>query len=136
MCAAGFSKSQSATLFPLPSIQLRLVLVTKFCPAALRTPRPSTAGLELMNGGWFVAAARYFPSVTLTAVLPFPNRSYASPIRGVMSLYPVTPSVAGNVIGAALNRDVCGAPFPSDGNQLHARSYRTAPWMVARPIVH
>ena len=32
-----------------------------------------------------VIASRYFPMLNLTAVFPVPNRSYATPNRGVMS---------------------------------------------------
>ena len=33
-----------------------------------------------------LAPSRYFPRLTLSAVLPFPNMSYDAPMRGVMSL--------------------------------------------------
>ena len=39
-----------------------------------------------------VSACTYFPTFTLIAVLPLPNRSYAAPIRGVKSVQ-CTPSV-------------------------------------------
>src|SRR5437773_4629041 len=73
--------------------------------------------------------------LNLIAVLPLPNRSYAAPKRGVRSLYALTPSVRGNVIGAALNRDVTVVPLFSAGLKLQARSYRKAPCNVRRPRV-
>src|SRR4029079_8094092 len=53
-----------------------------------------------------------------------------------MYLYRVPPVVFGNEIGAGLKTDVSGAPLCSAGNQLHARSKRTAPCSVSRFSVH
>ena len=53
-----------------------------------------------------------------------------------MSFHPCTPSERGKVIGAALKREASGAPLCSAGNQLHARSNRTAPCTVNRLTVH
>ena len=72
---------------------------------------------------------------TFTDVLPFPNRSYAAPIRGVMSWKPVTPSCRGKMKRLP-NRLSAVMPFSPSGNQLHACSYRTAPCSVRRPCVH
>src|SRR5215467_5751499 len=54
-----------------------------------------------------------------------------------MSLYPVTPSVRPKEYGFAFSL-VGSPPFRSEpsGNQLHARSYLTAPCSVRRRIVH
>src|SRR5262245_11864699 len=79
-----------------------------------------------------LAPCRYFPRFTLSAVLPLPKRSYAAPMRGVTSLYPVTPSVFANVVPG--KKRFAGS-FVS-GNQLHGRSYRIAPCSVRRLIVH
>ena len=45
-----------------------------------------------------------------------------APCECVMSFHPLTPSVRGNVMGAALKSDAWGAPLCSAGNQLQARS--------------
>ena len=83
-----------------------------------------------------VAASRYLPPCTFSAVLPLPNRSYERPKRGVMSLKPRTLTVFSNVIGFGLNFDVSVVPLPSAGAQLHARSYLTPPCKVSFPSVH
>src|SRR5438552_19190288 len=74
--------------------------------------------------------------LNLMAVLPVPKTSYATPRRGVMSLKAFTPSVRGNVMGAALKREATVVPLPSAGLKLHARSYRRAPCSVRRLRVH
>src|SRR5262245_27420035 len=73
--------------------------------------------------------------LNFSAVLPLPNTSYATPNRGVRSLYAFTPSVRGNVIGAALNFETTLVPSPSAGLKLHARSYRRAACTVSRLCV-
>src|SRR5688572_3989499 len=67
-CDARFGRSQSTVKSPSASVQVLLAFVV--------TPR----GLPMVN-----TASAYLPSVALTAVLPLPNRSYDTPMRGVMS---------------------------------------------------
>src|SRR5262245_12136234 len=94
------------------------------------------AGLLIVYVSWLFALCRYSPTFTFSDVFPWPKRSYAHPMRGVMSLYPVTPFDFGNVIGWAFHTEVSGAPLCSAGNQLQARSKRRAPCSVMRPMVH
>src|SRR5690349_18906888 len=65
------------------SLHVRVVLVaslfTGFAPDVLCAAAPDT----------------YLFRLTFTAVLPFPNRSYAAPIRGVMSFHAIA-GVSGN----------------------------------------
>src|SRR5215470_10521435 len=90
-CAAGFSRSQSATKFVLLSVHARVVLVTT-----------RLIGLSAVYVPAALEASRYLPRLALIAVFPFPNRSYAAPKRGVRSLKAV-PLVAGNVIATGMN---------------------------------
>jgi len=72
-------------------------------------------GFVDVYGESFAAYARYFPKLNFTAVLPVPKTSYATPTRGVRSLYASTPGVSGIVIGCGLRNDVFVVPFSSDG---------------------
>src|SRR5439155_11631563 len=95
-------------------------------------PGIRSAGFAVYARLLTLAPCRYLPRLTLSAVLPVPNTSNAAPMRGVMSLYPVTPSVRAK-LAPGKNRDwgsVCA------GNQLHGWSQRSAPWKVKRLIVH
>src|SRR5438067_12808839 len=83
-CCAGLSRSQSGTKLPLPSVHVRVTGGGAVNCDELPTIR--AVGLLAEYVLWFVAASRYLPAFTLSDVLPLPNRSYAMPKRGVMSL--------------------------------------------------
>src|SRR5215471_5414518 len=74
--AAALSRLQSTTLLLLVSCQPRFVTLETTV----------TAGLLEVYGASFEAYARYLPQLNFTAVLPVPKTSYATPMRGVMSL--------------------------------------------------
>src|SRR5688500_4640413 len=101
-CAALFSRSQSTTLSPSLSVQLRLTVATIVAPR-----------LVDVNGGSFEAKPRYLPQRSFSAVRPLPNTSYPTPTRGLMSLYASTPGVFSNVIGVGFRKDVLETPLPS-----------------------
>ena len=71
--------------------------------------------------------------LNFSAVLPSPKRSIATPPRGVRSLYESTPLVSGNDVTVGRNRT---PPMVAAGKMLVARSNRSAPWSVIRPLVH
>src|SRR6185369_16665392 len=129
--AAGFMKSHcgmKSLLIPSPvvSLQLRVVVAVN-----------EAAELPMMNGPSLLAGCRYLLKLPFTDVLPLPNTSHATPMRGVMSLKPVTPSFSGNWNGVGWKRDGANTPFsPPPGNQLQACSYRRPPCSVTRPLVH
>src|SRR4030095_15189536 len=77
-CAARFLRSQAGMKFLLPSVQLRVVVCWKV-----------TAGLLIVYWLPFCAVSRYLLMFTFRDVLRVPKRSYAAPIRGVMSWKPV-----------------------------------------------
>src|SRR5262245_54013229 len=81
--AAAFSRSQSTTRSRSLSVQPRV--------CTLRTT--VAPGFVEVYGASFAAYARYFPKLNFTAVLPVPKTSYATPTRGVKSLYASTPGV-------------------------------------------
>ena len=76
----------------------------------------------MVNTLSLLAGSRYLLTFTRSDVRPLPNKSYAAPIRGVMSLKPVTPSDRGNRKGVARNCDGAVTPFSPSGYQLHACS--------------
>ena len=78
------------------------------------------------------AAARYLPKLNLTAVFPFPNRSYTTAPRGVMSSYRV-PLAAATTICVGTKGF---GPIVCSGNEPAVWSHRTAPDTVSRSIVH
>src|SRR5215218_6364456 len=90
LCASGFDRSQSGMKLLLVSVQLRVT--EGLAKPAAAPPGTRNDGFALGNRLPTLAPCRYLPRFTFTAVLPLPNRSYAAPIRGVRSLYPVTPS--------------------------------------------
>src|ERR1041385_7877609 len=72
LCAAGFCRLQSATKLLLLSVQLR---VTFGLPnAAAEPPGIRSDGFALGRRVPTLAPWRYFPALTLSAVLPLPNR--------------------------------------------------------------
>src|SRR6185369_247636 len=87
-------------------VPLGLLLVWKLAIGFVRPPV-----IELPS-----AAARYFPTLNLSAVLPVPNRSYTTAARGVMSLYRV-PVAAGMTTGVGtqgLGPTVCSGKAPRE----------------------
>src|ERR1700694_3232426 len=68
------ARSQFTTKSLFESVQVRVVLVV----VRMR-------GLRSRSVLVAEKACIYLPILNLTAVLPFPNRSYATPIRGVTS---------------------------------------------------
>lgn len=109
--AAGFIRTQSGTLLLFVSAQLRTVVDWYVTPGFLMVKTLS-----------LFAGSRYLLTLTRSDVLPLPNKSYAAPMRGVMSWKPVTPSDRGNVNGVARNSDGAKTPFSPSGYQLHACS--------------
>ena len=109
--AFGFSRSQLTTRSPLPP-----AATAAFQPrfATLRTI--VAPGFVDVYGESFAAYARYLPQFILSAVFPLPKTSYATPTRGVRSLYASTPFVSAMVIGCGFrNDDLPNVPFPSTG---------------------
>src|SRR5262245_17711007 len=80
-CVPVLNKSQSGVKFPFASVH---VLVTVLATRPL--------GLLTVAG----APSTYRPTFALSAVLPSPRRSYATPIRGERSFH-LMDSVSGNV---------------------------------------
>src|SRR5262249_52177339 len=70
-CFSLFARSQSGMKFPLLSVQVR------FAEVASRRPGALNRGISVRP-----VYATYWPIEPLTAVLPLPNRSYATPMRG------------------------------------------------------
>src|SRR5579863_1171660 len=71
--AAGFNRLQSGVRFPLLSFHVLVTLFTEVFSGLLALAMPTAC--RFMN----------FPMAALTDVLPLPKRSYAAPIRGLMS---------------------------------------------------
>src|SRR6185436_20997132 len=92
--ATGFSSSQSMTLSLLMSFHDRFVVSGRRLAAD-------------MSNEAVVNASGNLPRFPLMAVLPLPNRSYAAPMRGVMSFID-TPSIepAGYSIAGVMKRFV------------------------------
>src|SRR5262245_7711660 len=121
LCAPVFCRLQSTTKLWLLSVHVR---VTFGLPnAAAVPPGIRSEGFAPETRLPTLAPCRYLPTLTLSAVLPVPNTSYAAPMRGVMSLYPVTPGVLGKLTPG---KNVL-AGCVTAGNQLHGWSYRMAP---------
>src|ERR1700746_4024780 len=92
--AAGFSRSQCGTKSFSKLFQARFVEPEKRemgFRALAYVPRP-------------LVGAGYRPRLALIAVFPLPNRSYAAPKRGLMSLTSPGASWAGNMMGTGMNR--------------------------------
>src|SRR5580700_9508406 len=95
LCASGFVRLQSGTKLPLVSAHVRLtdgLANDARAPPGMRSDG-FAPGARLPT----LAPCRYLPPLTLSAVLPLPKTSNAAPMRGVMSLYPVTPCVFGKL---------------------------------------
>src|ERR1700730_3440634 len=116
LCANGFVRLQSGTKLPLVSVHVRV---------ADGLPNVAAAPPGMRSDGFApdtrlptLAPCSYLPPLTLSAVLPLPKTSYAAPIRGVMSLYPVTPGVFGKLTPGKKVLAGC----VTAGNQLQGRS--------------
>jgi hypothetical protein len=121
-CSALFDRSQSGLKLPFASVQARVAVV-----------EIREVGRLAMKSPPFCAASRYRPMLNFSAVLPSPNKSIATPPRGVRSLYESTPGVSGNDVTVGRKRT---PPIVAAGKMLVARSNRSAPCKVIRPAVH
>src|SRR5215472_3011281 len=100
--ALTFAKSHSATKSWFVSVHERVALSAKFA-----------AGLASRVNDVRLGPSRYLPMLALIAVLPFPNKSYAPPMRGDTFFQFGTLSISGNT---ALRFGTSGpGPFVSDG---------------------
>src|SRR5438128_827297 len=81
--AATLERSQSGMKFPFVSVHLRLALLTAETIGLIKSLYP------------VVTACTYRPTLAFTAVLPVPNRSKATPTRGLMSFQFGVSSIAG-----------------------------------------
>jgi hypothetical protein len=88
-----FNRLQSGVKFPFASVQDRLVVTAR-----------AVMGLAGAVAAPESALMTYLPKLALRAVLPFPNRSYATPTRGVMSFQftDSTRSVVKSLFGASV----------------------------------
>src|SRR5262245_54450872 len=82
-CAAGSNRLQSGTKSWFASVHAR---VTPAVPKADVVCGIRREGLALAYVPETPAPSRYLPRLHFSAVRPLPNRSYATPIRVVMSL--------------------------------------------------
>src|ERR1700755_1160887 len=86
---SGFVRSHSGAKFA--PLGVRVVVHERFTDGLLNPNVRLAPGIRI--DGFApearlptLAPCRYLPALTLSAVLPLPNRSYAAPTRGVMSL--------------------------------------------------
>src|SRR5437868_6648565 len=109
----GFARSQLTTKSLFRSVHARVVLTAT-----------RISGFKSRSVLVAEKASMYFPRFTFSAVLPFPNRSYAAPTRGVMSLQ-LTPAVDRDGKSTTFLVSQPGPPTNESGYVVRMWSYRT-----------